>query len=69
MIRMLYIKIKQETGKHSGYLSPQFNVFLERQMLQSKTVKWGFEENSKTLKRGFKVYYALHKWGFGVKTL
>ena len=28
-----YIKIKQETGKHSGYLTPQFNVFLERQML------------------------------------
>ena len=28
--KMLYIKIKQETGKHSGYLSPQFNVFFRK---------------------------------------
>lgn len=25
-----YIKIKQETGKHSGYLTPQFNVFFRK---------------------------------------
>ena len=34
-------KIKQKTGKQSGYLSLQFNVFLERQMLQKHGVRMG----------------------------
>ena len=33
------------------------------------TVEWGFEENLKILKWGFEAYYALHKRGFGVKSL
>ena len=32
------------------------------------TTEWGFEENSKILKWGFKAYYALRKRGFGVKS-
>jgi len=55
------------TKKDELLMVNQFNVY--RQMLQRKTVKWGFEENSKILKQGFKACYALHKWGFGVKTL
>jgi len=35
----------------------------------SMTVEWGFEENLKILKWGFEAYYALHKRGFGVKSL
>lgn len=31
---MLYIKIKHKIEKYFGYLSPQFNIFLEKQMLQ-----------------------------------
>jgi len=37
--------------------------------IKSMTVEWGFEENSKIFKWGFKVYYALRKRGFGVKSL
>ena len=33
------------------------------------TVEWGFEENSKIFKWGFKVYCALRKRGFGIKSL
>ena len=55
------------TKKDELLMANQFNVY--RQMLQRKTVKWGFEENSKILKQGFKACYALHKWGFRVKTL
>ena len=35
------IKIKQKTGKQSGYLSLQFNVFLERQILQKHGGRMG----------------------------
>ena len=55
--------------KDELFMANQFNVFLERQMSQSKTIKWGSEENSKILKWGFKAYCALHKWGFEVKSL
>lgn len=50
-------------------MANQFNVFLERQMSKNITIEQGFEENSKIFKWGFKVYCALRKWGFGIKSL
>jgi hypothetical protein len=38
------------TKKDELLMAYQFNVFLERQMLQSMTAKWGFEEYSKIFK-------------------
>ena len=50
-------------------MANQFNVFYKGRCYKSKTAKWGFEENLKILKWGFEAYYALHKRGFGVKSL
>lgn len=43
--------------------------FYKGRCYKSKTVKWGFEENSKLLKWEFKAYCALRKRGFGAKSL